>query len=105
MIGAHSILEDGSALTEQIRSGRLKASEVIATALSKIERLDTKLNCFTATLVDSAQRQAEDIDRKIAAGEDPGPLAGVPFAVKNLFDIAGLTTLAGSTIQAKHLAF
>jgi len=100
MIGAHSILEDGSALTEQIRSGRLKASEVTATALSKIERLDTRLNCFTATLVDSAQKQAEDIDRKIAAGEDPGPLAGVPFAAKNLFDIAGLTTLAGSTILA-----
>jgi 1-carboxybiuret hydrolase len=100
MIGAHSILEDASALAEQIRSGRLKASEVIATALSKIKRLDTRLNCFTATLVESATERAEEIDRKIALGEDPGPLAGVPFAVKNLFDIAGSTTLAGSTIQA-----
>jgi len=100
MIGAHSILEDASVLAEQIRSGRLKASEVTATALSKIERLDTRLNCFTATLVDSAKQQAAEIDRKIAAGEDPGPLAGVPFAAKNLFDIAGVTTLAGSTIQA-----
>jgi len=100
MIGAHSVLEDASVLAEQIRSGRLKASEVTATALSKIERLDTRLNCFTATLGDAAKQQAAEIDRKIAAGEDPGPLAGVPFAAKNLFDIAGLATLAGSTIQA-----
>ena len=37
--------------------------------------------------------------RRVARGEPLGPLAGVPFAVKNLFDIAGLTTLAGSKIN------
>src|SRR5208337_4562158 len=39
-------------------------------------------------------------DAAVAAGRDPGPLAGVPFAVKNLFDIAGVTTLAGARIHA-----
>ena len=53
-------------------------------------------------LADSARAQAAEIDRRIAAGEDPGPLAGVPFAVKNLFDIAGITTIAGSKIQARR---
>jgi aspartyl-tRNA(Asn)/glutamyl-tRNA(Gln) amidotransferase subunit A len=43
--------------------------------------------------------EAQVVDAKVAAGQDPGPLAGVPFAVKNLFDVQGLTTLAGSKIN------
>ena len=46
-------------------------------------------------------RQAANVDSAIARGEDPGPLAGVPFAVKNLLDIEGLPTLAGSAIRAE----
>jgi AtzE family amidohydrolase len=48
--------------------------------------------------------QADLLDRLITEGKEVGPLAGVPFAVKNLFDIAGLTTLAGSKIHADHKA-
>jgi AtzE family amidohydrolase len=59
------------------------------------------LNCFTSVLRDSALVQAEAVDCRIAAGDDAGPLAGVPFAVKNLFDIGGVTTLAGSKIHAE----
>jgi AtzE family amidohydrolase len=58
------------------------------------------LNCFTVVLSDRALSEAEAIDRKIAEGEDPGPLAGVPFAAKNLFDIRGIPTLAGSVVRA-----
>src|SRR4029077_16008562 len=57
---------------------------------------------FTAVLTESALRDAESVDAALAAGRTPGPLAGVPFAVKNLFDVAGLTTLAGSKINAGH---
>ena len=52
-------------------------------------------------LADRALAEAAEVDRKIAWGVDPGPLAGVPFAVKNLFDIKGIPTLAGSIIRAK----
>jgi len=68
-------------------------------ALDQIARHDPGLNCFTAVLREDALADADAIDARIAAGEDPGPLAGVPFAVKNLFDIAGLVTLAGSKIN------
>ena len=42
------------------------------------------------------------MDATLARGEDPGPLAGVPYAVKNLFDIAGMVTIAGSKINRDH---
>jgi Asp-tRNA(Asn)/Glu-tRNA(Gln) amidotransferase A subunit family amidase len=51
-------------------------------------------------LADRARADADRVDEAIAAGRDPGPLAGMPFAAKNLFDIAGVTTLAGSRINA-----
>jgi AtzE family amidohydrolase len=83
-----------------VRSGAVTASTVTASALARIEEADGDLNCFTAVLAERARREAAEVDRKIAAGQDPGPLAGVPFAVKNLFDIEGIATLAGSKIRA-----
>ena len=102
MIGTQLPTGDAVALSGAIRTGRLSASEVIEACLLRISRYDKKLNCFTAVLADSARAQAAEIDRRIAAGENPGPLAGVPFGVKNLFDVAGITTLAGSKIHASN---
>jgi AtzE family amidohydrolase len=97
-------VNDASSLAGQIRSKRQSARETAQAALDRIANLDSALNCFTAVLRESALAQAGAVDRSIAAGSDPGPLAGVPFAVKNLFDIAGLTTLAGSKIHAERPA-
>jgi AtzE family amidohydrolase len=91
---------DAVGIAEHVRARRLTASEVIEGALGRIAAQDRDLNCFTAVLADSARREAAALDARIAAGDDPGPLAGAPFAVKNLFDVAGLTTLAGSRINA-----
>ena len=96
-----SCVEDASWLAGEVRSGRQSARETTAAALDRIGRLDPALNCFTAVLHDAALAQAAAVDQCIAGGGDPGPLAGVPFAVKNLFDIAGLTTVAGSRIHAE----
>src|SRR5207237_1190948 len=104
MIPTQAPALDASGLAQAIRSRDVTALEIITTALRRIDRLDPLLNCFTAVLADSALHQAAAIDRQLAAGGDPGPLAGVPFAVKNLFDIAGLTTLAGSKIHAARPA-
>ncbi|GGC74430.1 AtzE family amidohydrolase [Chelatococcus reniformis] len=67
----------------------------VAETLRRIERLDPLVNAFTDVTAERANRAAEALD----AGRATGPLAGVPFAVKNLFDIAGLPTRAGSRIN------
>jgi AtzE family amidohydrolase len=93
--------DDATSLAAQIRSKRQSARETALAVLDRIADLDQALNCFTSVLRDFALAQADAVDRVVAAGDDPGPLAGVPFAVKNLFDIAGVTTLAGSKIHAE----
>ena len=60
------------------------------------------LNAFTAVTAERARARATAIDAVRAAGKPVGPLAGVPFAVKNLIDIAGLPTVAGSKINRAH---
>jgi AtzE family amidohydrolase len=89
---------DALTLAQMVRSGRLTAESVIEHTLSRIARLDGSLNCFTAVLADRAIQAARALDFRIRLGVDPGPLCGVPFGVKNLFDISGLVTLAGSKI-------
>jgi AtzE family amidohydrolase len=95
---------DSISIALAIRSREISAREVMVDALETIRRHDSSLNCFTMVLENEALAQADAIDGRIAAGEDPGPLAGVPFAVKNLFDIAGQTTIAGSKIHAEKPA-
>lgn len=89
---------DALSLAAQVRSGRISAVAVVEQALSRIARLDDSLNCFTTLLADRALLRARDIDARIRRGENPGPLCGVPFGVKNLFDISGVVTVAGSKI-------
>jgi aspartyl-tRNA(Asn)/glutamyl-tRNA(Gln) amidotransferase subunit A len=91
---------DALGLSADVRARRVTAREAALEAIERVRARDPALNCFTAVLADSALREADAVDGALAAGRDPGPLAGVPFAVKNLFDIAGLTTLAGSKINA-----
>ena len=88
------------AIAAAVRARRVSAREVVAAALDRIARRDGALNCFTHVAGEAALAEAGRVDARAAAGEDPGPLAGVPFAVKNLFDVAGVTTLAGSRINA-----
>jgi AtzE family amidohydrolase len=83
-----------------VRAGRLSAVAVAREALERVGARDGAINSFTAVLADRALRDARAVDEAIGQGRDPGPLAGAPFAVKNLFDIQGLTTLAGSMIDA-----
>ena len=88
-----------SALAAAVKSGQVSAAEVLQAHRERIETLDPRLNCFTDLTFARAAAEAAAVDRRIAAGEDPGPLAGVPLAVKNLYDIAGLPTRAGSKIR------
>jgi aspartyl-tRNA(Asn)/glutamyl-tRNA(Gln) amidotransferase subunit A len=75
------------------------AEAAVAAALARIAERDPAINAFTDVLSERAMARARAIDAGRAAGRDPGPLAGVPFAAKNLFDLAGLPTRAGSRIN------
>src|SRR6266508_3001590 len=88
-----------SEIAEAVADGSISAVEVTEAALARIARRDTELNAFTAVLEARALEKAEDIDNAHTEGRSLGPFAGVAFAVKNLFDIAGLPTLAGSKIN------
>jgi AtzE family amidohydrolase len=93
---------DGMAIAAAIRQGETTAQTIIDETLQSIEQRNQALNCFTLTATNRARAKAQAIDAAIQAGEAVGPLAGVPFAVKNLFDIAGEVTLAGSKINQAH---
>ncbi|WP_137181812.1 AtzE family amidohydrolase [Roseomonas sp. AR75] len=82
-----------------IRAGKRSAAAVVEEALADIAARDPLYNAFTDVTADRARREAAAVDAAIAAGRNPGPLAGVPYAVKNLFDLAGVTTLAGAKIE------
>src|SRR3984885_5236268 len=82
-----------------VASGRASAVSVTEAALARIRERDPVLNSFTAVTEQRALLRAEAVDGARELGELLGPLAGVPFAVKNLFDVAGLPTLAGSKIN------
>jgi AtzE family amidohydrolase len=85
-----------------VRAGRVSAREVVAAALDRIARHNPQVNCFTTVRAEQARAEADALDRRRGAGEDIGPLGGVPVAVKDLFDVAGLTTRAGSRIHAER---
>jgi AtzE family amidohydrolase len=82
-----------------VAAGRASAAEVIEAALVRIAARNPALTAFTAVVAERARGKARALDEARAKGQPLGPLAGVPFAVKNLFDVAGLPTLAGSKIN------
>ncbi|BAY75613.1 amidase [Nostoc linckia NIES-25] len=93
---------DAITIAAAVREGNVSAVDVTKAALARIATRNHQFNCFTTITAEAALADAARIDREIAQGNNPGVLAGVPFAVKNLFDIAGLTTLAGSKINAEN---
>ena len=89
-------------LARAIVAGEVSAREALATSIARIEATDARVNAFTARTFERAQAEADAVDADRAAGKALGPLAGVPYAVKNLFDIEGTVTLAGSKINRGH---
>ena len=79
-----------SEIAEAVSSRKISAIDVINSVLARISARDTKLNSFTDVIAARARAAAGKIDATISAGGQAGSLAGVPFAVKNLFDIEGL---------------
>jgi len=91
-------------IAADVRRGATTAGALIEETLAAIARVDPSINSFTDVTAARARTEARAVDARRAAGAPLPPLAGVPYAVKNLFDVAGLTTLAGAKVNADHPA-
>jgi len=83
-------------LAAMIRRREIKAAELMSATLARLEKVNPKVNAFVALRADEAMKDARALDEKIARREEVGPLAGLPFGVKDLEDAAGLPTTFGS---------
>ena len=91
-----------TAIAAGVRSGQFSARAVAEAHLVRIATHDSRVGAFTAVTTERALAEADAVDAKVRGGAPVGPLAGVPYAVKNLFDIAGMPTVAGSKINRDH---
>ncbi|MDH1177326.1 AtzE family amidohydrolase [Achromobacter mucicolens] len=89
-------------IARQVRSGERSAVAVLDATLARVRERDPRYNCFTALTETRARQEALAIDARRARGDTLPPLAGVPYAVKNLFDVADEVTLAGGRVNASN---
>jgi Asp-tRNA(Asn)/Glu-tRNA(Gln) amidotransferase A subunit family amidase len=87
-------------LAGAVRTRRVSSRQLVERALERISRLDGPLNAVVALRADAALDEARALDARVAAGGDPGPLAGIPVLVKDLEDVAGMRTTRGSAVFA-----
>jgi aspartyl-tRNA(Asn)/glutamyl-tRNA(Gln) amidotransferase subunit A len=85
-------------IAESVRSGDRRAVDVLDAALAAVRRDNDRLGAFVHVDEDLARAAAESVDATVAAGDDPGPFAGVPIGVKDLEDCAGMPTSQGSLV-------
>ncbi|MFT4569638.1 MAG: aspartyl-tRNA(Asn)/glutamyl-tRNA(Gln) amidotransferase subunit A [Hyphomicrobiaceae bacterium] len=91
-------------LGQSVRTGTLHATETLAHTFARIHALDPEIGAFVHLCEARAMAEAKILDQRIAAGEDPGPLAGVPLGVKDLEDVSGLPTSFGSVVFRTNVA-
>jgi len=85
-------------IQQGLAQGTFSARELAQLTLAKIEQTNPEINAFTEVTSQRLLHEAEAIDQRRSLGEPLPALAGVPYAVKNLFDIQGVTTLAGAEL-------
>lgn len=90
-------------MAKSVRTGKVKSAELTKSVLDDIASRNSEYVCFTRVLAAQAMAAAQAVDNQVASGIDPGPLAGVPFAVKDLYDVAGLPTTAGAQMRISSL--
>lgn len=94
-----TIQEAGAAL----RSRQVSARELTVQCLARIESENPRLNAFLAVTAERAMADADAADRELAAGEDRGPLHGIPIALKDVYATAGIPTTCGSLLFKDHV--
>lgn len=101
MSGVNSIQADATSIVSSVTAGELSAVDAISVSLDRIKQLNPSLRAFTDMCEATAIDDAKSVDQGVSKGAYL-PLAGVPFAVKNLFDIEGISTRAGSKINRNN---
>ena len=96
--GTPGSLRSADAIAGGVRAGTLSAREVLEEHLARVEALEADVHAFNLVLADSARRAADGVDADVAAGRDPGPLAGVPVALKDNLCTRGIPTTCSSLI-------
>ena len=91
-------------IAERVRSGESTALQQVEDALARIELRNESLNAVVHLDSELARTQARDLDARISAGEDPGPLAGVPIGVKDVERVAGMPATRGSLLHVGSAA-
>ena len=86
------------AIAAAVRSGEVSAAEVLEAHLAEVDRREDEVHAFNLVTADAARAAAAAVDRRVAAGEDPGPLAGVPLALKDNLCTRGVPTSCSSRI-------
>jgi len=93
-------------LRDMIVAGKTSSGETVAACLERIEKLDPVIGAYISNFAERALAQAKEVDRKIAAGDTVGPLAGVPVAVKdNMCTDFGRTTCASRILENFHAPY
>ncbi|MBN2204877.1 MAG: hypothetical protein JW767_07635, partial [Thermoleophilia bacterium] len=94
---------EATALAAMLRGGDVSAREVVSSFLQRIDAVDGAINAIPTLVPERALKDADDADRRRARGDDLGPLHGLPVAVKDLVDTAGIRTTYGSPIYRDHV--
>src|SRR6185295_8242452 len=99
---ATTALKTANVIATEVRAGRLSAVAVIEESLERIDARNPELNAIV-TLNPRALDDARALEKRIAKGEDVGPLAGVPVGIKDVTPVAGLRTTYGSPIYRDNV--
>ena len=91
-------------MREHVRSRKISPLDLAESHLSKIDRLNPKLNAFIQVDIEDVRRQAREAEDAIAAGRSLGPLHGVPISIKSSIEVAGMKCEAGSRLRAGFIA-
>lgn len=92
-----------AALGESLRRGDFTSESLTAHLLARIRALDPGLNAFVTLTEQRALDDARRADRELAAGRDRGPLHGVPYGLKDIFDTKGIRTTCQSRLRIDHV--
>ncbi len=90
-------------LARRVRARELEATAVLEAVLARTREVEPRIRAYLTLLEDRARERAAEIDGRLEAGEDPGPLAGVPVALKDNLSLAGAPLTCGSRILAGYV--
>jgi aspartyl-tRNA(Asn)/glutamyl-tRNA(Gln) amidotransferase subunit A len=91
-------------LARRVRAREVSAAEALESALARTARVEPLIQAYLELFEEAARERAREIDERVAAGEDPGPLAGVPVAIKDNLSLAGRRLTCGSRILEGYVA-